>query len=732
MPPSGPGERRRLFLTALMSFLSAVLIIPGCSGDTESSEPRHRFTLDELAIPVREPERSFFLSDRKGGVLLGRAGEKVPFAASWSVDGRTIVRAVEIFVGDTLIGGTMLRDAIVRPDRVTMEFSGGRAVWSPVEGLEGLTWGLALDVETDRDVGVSVRPAAGAGFREVDGEEGVSWQGETGGATLTLCGGPDARRSGCGLSFEKGRDHRALLLLTDGRTSGIRGAAIQARLPELMAHRTERMEGILERSYLRLSDSVMTKALAWARLSLDAMIVERAETLAVSSLPWDGSYEGRANLQSLAGIALLSGEYGTAASLLRGWGATQDRAKSPTFGRIASRLHGSPPEYRGVDVGAWFVRGLYDYIVATGDTASAGAMFPVVRRSIDGMRRNNVTRENLVVHRSDETWMGESRFIGSRGPYSAVEVQTLWQDQQMIGGFLAQLRGDTALAKEWFRGAVGTAAEFAKAFVDTGGNIVYDFLDGDRRGVDILRPNALLAIDGIEGERVRQALLKRSVRGLLHPGGPSQSAGGPVIPWLVGPFAYGLTRADRQDLAYQVSRSLAGSSLGRGMVGSISEREDDEGASLLGASEFLRAMVQDYLGVRVDVPSSVIRCEPKLPAEIRSADFTVYMGPHVVRGSYQRIGGTGRMNLSLSDVPRPVKWRFIWVLENGDAWIGAVRLQPGTSATVVFTPGGMLVYQEGEERKPEESWFVRGFARSEEAGELSLAPAIRDGGALQP
>jgi glycogen debranching enzyme len=518
------------------------------------------------------------------------------------------------------------------------------------------------------------------------------------------------------------------------------------------------MEGLLERSYLRLSDSVLTKALGWCRLSTDAMLVERAETLAVSSLPWDGSFDGRANLQSLAGVALAPGDYATAVSLLRSWGASQDVTKRPTSGRIASRLHGSPPEYKGVDIGAWFARGVYDYVVASDDTAAVRALFPVVRRSISGISRYNTTRTNLVVHRNDETWMGEGRFADSPWPYSAVEVQVLWRYQQLIGGILAQLRGDTALAKLWMRGALKTAEQFAKVFVDTGRSVVFDYLDGAGKGVDVLRPNGMLALDGIESERAQQALLKRSVAGLLYPQGPgtlvktgrgflrdpagegSRSTDGAVIPWLLGAFTYGLTRADRQDLAYGVTRSLGERSLDRGMVGTIpaalTAGNDGEalrdgavqGASLLGAAEFLRSMYQDYLGIRVDAPSSVIRCEPKLPQEIRSADFSVYMGSHLVTGSYQRIGETGRMDLQLSDVPRPVKWRFIWMLENGDAWVGAVRVQPGASATVVFTNNGMLVYKDGQEGKPEEAWCIRGFARSKEIGEMTLATPDLSGG----
>ncbi len=730
------------------AFFSALLILSGCSGGTDAPEPRPRFALDELSIHAGDTLRTFFLSDRKGGFLMGRAGAHVAFSPSWSVDGGSILRTVEVLIEDTLLDASRVRGVVIRPDRVEMNFGPGCVVWSPLEGLPERTWGVTIRVQTDRDVRVALRLIPGAGFSEAAGEEGISWR-QREGRVLTLFGGAGTVRSTRGLEFHPGRDHRAMLLLGPSRMPADQLVSLHSRLAEMMDRRTTRMEQVLERSYLRLSDSLMTRALAWARLSVDAMVVARAETLVVSSLPWDGAYDGRANLQSLPGMDLISGEYSTAAGILRSWGATQDSSGGRTFGRIASRLHGSPPDYRGVDVSAWFVRGVYDYVVATGDTAFVRGLFPAVRRSIDGMRRNNVKGNSLAIHRADETWMGKSRFEGFRGPYAAVEVQTLWQDQQMIGSILAQSRGDSALAKEWGRGAAGTAAEFAKAFVDTGRDVVYDFLDGEGKGIDVLRPNGMLALDGIEGERIRQALLKRSVRGLLYSQGPAtmaqacgvspsvpagpHSTDGPVIPWLAGPFAYGLTRADRQDLAYRVCRVLAGVSLGRGMVGTIPEilpagsnalETDGEyfhGASLLGTSEFLRTMVQDFLGIHVDVPSSVIRCEPKLPPEIRSADFTVYLDVHPVRGSYRRIGGTGRMSLSLPDVPRPVKWRFIWVLENGDAWIGAVRLPPNSSATAVFMPDGILVYQDGEEKKPEEAWLVKAFTRGGEPGDLPTA-----------
>lgn len=288
-----------------------------------------------------------------------------------------------------------------------------------------------------------------------------------------------------------------------------------------------------------------------------------------------------------------------------------------------------------------------------------------------------------------------------------------------------------------------------QAFIDTGRGIVYDYLDQKNNGVDIIRPNGLLALDGIEGERNQQALVERTVRRLLYVSGPGTldqrergfrtglegvpPTNGAIATWLTGPFVYAVSRYDRADLALAVVRNLATRTMEEGMVGALpaylpaalgvdpTGQEKREDASLTGMSEFVRCVYQDLLGVRVDVPSSVIWSEPKLPPEIRDAEFTVFMGSHPVQGSYHRGNDHARMSLSLSDVPRPVKWRFIWMLDNGDAWLGSIIVRPSTAVTLIVAERGLMAYEGEREVRLEEQWAISRFSRKNEAPLLQLA-----------
>jgi hypothetical protein len=171
----------------------------------------------------------------------------------------------------------------------------------------------------------------------------------------------------------------------------------------------------------------------------------------------------------------------------------------------------------------------------------------------------------------------------------------------------------------------------------------------------------------------------------------------------------------------------------RDMIGTLpsffpaaAERSPESGgipqnASLQGMAEFVRSVYQDYLGIRVDVPSCVLRFEPKLPPAIESAEFTVYMGPSPIQGSYRREKDHVRFTLSLPDLPRPVLWRFTWMLDKGDAWIGSVKVRPGSTVSIIAAPEGILAYEGEKELKLDERWFVKGFSKKNDLPPLRLA-----------
>jgi glycogen debranching enzyme len=729
----------------------AVLLLAGCGPGAPPDPPRAPLRLDELEIRVAEGRRSFFLSDRRGGFLMGSLSPGRPWEeCSWSVNGQTLITRLRITRQDRGEGDDAVDSALIRPDRVAALLHGGRSV--SVEPVEG---GIApLHAILIRVGGAGPGPAGlvltpGVGFKgEEKGTDAISrWRGDSPRSELTLLKpGPDTW----------------LLVFSTGPLEEATQRDLQSRALGFSAARSGRMDRLLERAHLRFSDPDLTRAIAWMRLAVDALVCSRAETLAVSGLPWDGTFSGRENARALSIMGLATGEYATARGVARALAARQDTiAESASYGRIPELISEKGLRYGGADVSPWFVREVYEYIARSNDVPLAARLYPVVKRSIAGAARANINGQNLFVHAPSEVGMGGGRFAAAgAGKVAAVEMQLLWFFQQLIGSFLADHVGDRPSAVAWQRGAKTTERSFDRAFVDSAHSLLYDHLDRGGRGVAVLRPNGLFALEILGSERVQQAMLRTVTGSLLYPHGlgtlgsseqgfnplaPSGPRGpgsppvdGPVLTSLLSQATYALTRYDRQDLSARVLRTLARRALSDGMAGTLPEmmdvvppdgeaapREGGALASLTGMTEFLRAVYSDHLGIHLDAPSGMIRTEPKLPADLSRVEFTVPLGEHLVSGSYHRTEEGGRMTLHAPSLTTPMRWGFTWMQENGDAWRGSVVVPPGSEITLVFGREEMMAFDGTGEIPCEGCYHIRGFSRRDDIGGLRLADPSR-------
>jgi hypothetical protein len=82
-------------------------------------------------------------------------------------------------------------------------------------------------------------------------------------------------------------------------------------------HRRQRMESLLNRSYIRTDDSRMDKAMHWALLSMDALIMNQVKKGIFAGLPWFDNYWGRDSFIALPGAALVTGDFAEAKEILR-------------------------------------------------------------------------------------------------------------------------------------------------------------------------------------------------------------------------------------------------------------------------------------------------------------------------------------------------------------------------------------------------------------------------------
>ena len=725
---------------------ACMLLFAGCGGEAGADSARAPLRMEDLVVSVSGGPRSYFLSDRRGGFVTGTLSPGGAWnLCSWTVHGSPVVERVRVTPVPTGEQGDLLDSAAVRPDRVTGFRRDGLALTiEPVELQEATVRAVLIRVTRARPGPVGLEVAPAVDYRPVDpGAEGAPrWRRASPPAELMLI---------------PARDAGWLLVHSAGPLPEATRTAIVARVLEHSAERSARLERLLERTHLRLSDPVLTRAVAWMKLSIDALVCVGAETLAVAGLPWEGTFSGRENARALAMLGLATGDYAVARGVTRTLAAHQDTVASrATFGRIPDRIGPAGAEYGGADVSPWFVREAYEYITRSNDVALAAQIYPAVKRSIEGAARRNTNRENLFVHRPAEVAMSVGRFRASEGStVAAVELQLLWFFQQLIGSFLADYVGDRSAAVRWQRGSKQTEGAFDRAFVDSAHDLLYDHLGSGGRGVAVVRPNGLFALEILGSERVQQSMIRIVAGSLLYPHGPGTlgaaepgftpfvgggpgglrpAADGPVLTSLISQATYALTRYDRQDLSALMIRTLAERSLSHGMIGTLPEMIDvlppegeslprDGGrlASLTGMSEFLRSVYSDHLGIHLDAPSGLIRTEPKLPADISSVEFTVALGDHAVHGTYRRTEEGGRMTLRAPDLPAPVRWGFAWVEQNGDAWRGSVMLPPGREITLVFGPEQMGAYDGTSEVPCEGCNHIRGFSRRDDIGGLTLA-----------
>jgi hypothetical protein len=686
----------------LASSLLAVLVA-GCSTHDDNAELRKAASLDDLAVTIREQSRSYFFSDKRGGFLIGRAGSGAEAKQEWSVNGQRVLRdAVTLFIDGKTVDSGAADSIRVTPDEVIRFFHDGifetLALLDQVPGQEQ-AYAIAIEVQSTspRDIAAGLQP--GSEFVAVPRHEPKSMLFKKGAiGSLALVAGGSGEVGPNGITVKQVSKAIFVIVYAAGDSADIVAQAAHGQADLLRRSRRDRMERLLQSAYLRTSDPQLTRALRWLQLSLDGLIVESPGAVAAVSLPWDGSLNVRDNAIALAGLDVATGNYAATAGMLR---------------TIAWRDDPS------VDGGAWFVREAYEHVIASGDTVLVRDIYQAVQSRLSSNANRRTDARNLLF---DEK-------ASPRGTREA-HLQALWYFQQTIGSIFGSFLGDSAHAALWAQDADRTSSAFNRLFVDTSRNVVYDRIEPDGRGSKDLRPGALLCLDIIESEAVRQNTMKSIMKTLLRPYGIAMSAtpegaagrNGATLNWMAGQMVYALTRYDCQDISYPITRRLANRVLTTDMVGVMPElyAGNDEAhalgaqASLSAMAEFVRSFYQDYLGVHVNMTTRSLALEPKLPDEMSEADFTVFAGAHPIQVRYERTVEKDRVVLRGDGVGDTLRVTFLWMMKNGNAWRGATALQPGKTTTLVFGERDATVLFDGKEAMMESMRHLVGFSQKKE------------------
>jgi hypothetical protein len=673
----------RLSTLVLFTFL---FLVAGCSQDVPPAGRPAPARLEALVIRGENHPVGFLQSDRRGAILYATEA-RLPSTMRWNINGSVVLEGMPLSFGGTPLGAVRPDSVLIYPERLRLRVKENSVEVSVVE---------TGDLPGRHAIEVSV---AGPGVSTAV----LAVPASTRGARLS-CRTVDSTAGGIRWVIAAGPESR--------------GGLTSAELDSLSRGRIRRMEALLDSSFISIPEDTINLALQWAKLMLDALVVEGTDTIAIGELPWDGGYDIRANVQSIAALGMLGDGFSRAGGVIRSIARHADNnPKSPTYGRIADRVKGAKATYAGADVAPWFAWEMYQHVTRCDDTAMARSMFPWVVRSIDAARRSHVDGKGLLLHGPHETWMSAVP-RGNR----AVELQLFWYFHQLVGSYIGSFVGDSVRAQEYWDSSVLTSNAFTSLFEDTTRSSLPDNLRPDDTPDTTVRANALLCLEMAENVGMRVKTTRTSVEKLLTPEGVRGYEGGPIWTWLTGPEIYAVTRIDRPDLARIILHAMARRMLTSGIAGTLPEQIGAPGpvVSLRGTAEFIRTVNQEVLGIRVDLAAGSMTISPKLPDGWSDVGFSAAVGASHVIGTYRRAPDADRISFRAAPLPRPMRIGYMWILANGDAWRGGISLHEATSLDLVMRGEEIVAFQGDKEGVPESKRLLRHFSQRDVMNDVRM------------
>lgn len=502
--------------------------------------------------------------------------------------------------------------------------------------------------------------------------------------------------------------------------------------PSLIEKRRKRMEDLLNYSYVRTNNKRFDKALYWAKISMDALIMNQRGKGIFAGLPWFDNYWGRDSFISLAGATLVTGNFKDAKEILKSFAAWQDtNPNSTNYGRIPNLVTTNSISYNTADGTPRFVIALNDYVMYSGDTAFAREMYPVVKRSIEGTIKYHMDSLGFLTHGDAETWMDA---VGPDGAWSprgnrANDVQMLWYDQLSIGVYFEFLFRDTINQIHLSNLGERIRKNFGDYFFNTKDTLLFDHIKSDGVPSTQLRPNQLFALNRdnlIFGNHNEMKIFQTVTSELIYQHGVASLSqkdtnfhpfhhyepyyvqdaayhNGIVWTWLAGKWIDLATKYLHPDLAYEVTENMVNQILDQGAIGTLSElvdaapRSGEKIPRLSGAysqawslAEFIRNFYQSYLGI-FPMTGGGVRQHLSLPSPISTVDFTINFNTSTFYFHIKK--SSDKLEYAVSSTPNDEKRGNLikWRKHDGSGREAGFILYPGGYINLVIDQEGVNV-----------------------------------------
>jgi glycogen debranching enzyme len=648
--------------------------------DLSTGDPSIR--IDSLGIKANEQTKWYSYTNKEAGFYFGEThGPNLAPYQGWTVFDNPVIKDYSTGVNGKLLNRTDSR-ATVFPDRLVRQYKEGvTETFTLLDSINAFLVQLETAKQSYFDFAVMCNASDLKDLSVISGKavaiENRTVSQNAFGRWISIAGHNmrimSLQHGSNEFTFvspvtihEKGRE--ATFVVACGRSKiEAEGTALETlkKSHGLVLSRRKRMQEILDRSRMTTNEPEFDKALAWAKLSADALITNQGMKGIWAGLPWFNDYWGRDSFISLAGAALWLGDFATARQILLDFAAKQDTDTTSTnYGRIPNLITTKETIYNTADGTAWFVHGVYLYFSMTGDRDFLLRIFPTVKRAFMGTTRFHVDGDFFLTHGDQETWMDA---VGPEGPYTprgnrAVDVQSLWLRQISETRILAEFTSDKYLQRLTTEMAKRLLVNFNEKFVEKDGNALYDHLNADSSSDTTFRPNQLFALCMVTNPSTRNRILGNVVEKLAYPWGVASLYqgdpnfhpfhhdepyyvpdaayhNGTVWTWLTGPLVSALTSAMEQNFAFESTMFLAGEMLDGKTAGTLPElfdafphegnqKPDESGAfsQAWSLGEFINSIYQDYLGVRINAAQDSIILSPRPPSRIRDVTFRLNCG----------------------------------------------------------------------------------------------------------
>ncbi len=684
-----------------------------------SSNTNSQSILDSLAIEVTGTSREFAYTNKETAFYYGETNSDN--TSSWqgfNVFGHEFLDDYAILVDGVELKRSSALKATVYPDHLERTYPNGIIEQLRIADSIAL---FAVIISSPKPVKVDIIPYF------TDGRNGEDFQVDISGGTALvaqrnhlartdrdnypvwlaihgegfLSNIKDAKTDGQAspviLSANKSKSHMISFAVADnGEEAKEIAEHCQENAAAYFNKRRERMEKLLSETAVETGNKRFDKALAWAKLSLDALIMNQVAKGIFAGLPWFNNYWGRDTFISLPGATLVQGRFTEAKQIIRSFAAFQQiDSLSTDYGRIPNIVTTTDKAYNTADGTPRFAMMALDYIERSGDSAFVQEIYPVIKRSIQGTIRYHNDSLGFLVHGDAETWMDA---VGPDGPWSprgnrANDIQALWSKQLHVGQQLAAIVEDTNFSSFCSERGKKLRNNFNRFFLNSDGTI--DHLNADGTSDRQIRPNQIFTSNLLSMEQ-RARVLHSVVSYLTYEYGvaslwqedmnfhpfhqnepyyPKDAAyhNGTVWTWLQGPVISELCAFGKHELAYKVTENTIHQILDRGAVGTQSElldaiaRPGQVEPSLSGTfsqawnlAEFVRNFYDDYLGIRVERYNHHLMLRPMLPKSLGKVNASINLNGRAlpievdqssdpqtvtINAENLKIGGTARVEL---------------------------------------------------------------------------------------